>query len=464
MWFNLINMGANLRFVLLFCTIVVLAGRARAAGAPVEGTGAAHVWTLNSYLKGTPEEIRRIINFDLEQLIAERNALRSQMTHQQQVIETAQAEATDKLERNPDYVRLLEELRLANEEFEKVRVGGTSDERLNASFNALVAEQKLESKRHDSLTGDQTTKMFQTFLSRDQDRLKAKDDEIGRLEQWRERALAEVDDDTGFAWPMVPGVEGTVRTITPERLIARNEFETTFEVPEMLFLAGRREGQIVLQEVPTHTVRALVTGLDASGLRLGKPVNLSTTVFNVMRISNLPVGAVCILDHSPGDKELLLRTIHTLNADISPAELQEMAKTAARTKPDGQRWNTLVKLISSIPVEDQPTPDSGWTKDLLQKANEWFRHEVVLDTVEELAVVVDSGNDRGGNSFEINCNVVVEDRPDHAHDVILHCPSQMRARASRSHKGSRLKVHATIQAVTMRADGTLVVELEDPTF
>src|SRR6202035_3116064 len=169
------------------------------------------------------------------------------------------------------------------------RAAGSPEQRLDASMAYLQIEQKLAKMRHDALAGDQATRKLQSYQSPDQERLKAYEDAIGRTEAWRRHALEGIAEDKAFAWPMLEGVEGILRTITPERIISKDDFEGTVQVPETLHLRPRPE-DVAIGEVQVHPVLALISGKDTPSLRVGKPVKLAPTVFRVVRAASLPLG------------------------------------------------------------------------------------------------------------------------------------------------------------------------------
>lgn len=454
-------MGLSLRKPIVFFAVVALLGSARADEAGGERRDGARVWHLASYLNGTPEEIRRILSRDMEVLLAQRNTLLVEMSRRQEAIDAAQAYALDKLRRNPDLIRLQEMLKQAEAAWDDARTSGSPEERLDASLAYLQTEQKLDKMRHDAIAGDQATRKLQSYQAQDRERLRACNDAVGRTAMWRRNALEGIAEYKAFSWPLLEGVEGIVRTITPERIIGKDDFECTLQVPETLHLGLVRD-DLAVGEVQMHPVRVLISGMDTSALRVGKPVKLDTTVFHIVRTSILPIGGICVMRPVPGDLENLLKTINTLGVSITTAELDELVRSADRNKPEARHWGTIGQLLAAVPQDFVPKLSTTWSDSELEKVNDWLHHEVSLDTIVDMPVVIRSSIDRGGDTFQIGCDS--EDRPGHSNQILLRCDAWLRTKATQRRSGAHIKIKGTIQAVIMRKDGTLFVNVEDASF
>lgn len=418
------------------------------------------VWQLTDYLHGTPAELQRLLNHEVERLVAERAEELPKLAKYQASLLAAERAAQQRIVTDPDLIALQKQIHTAAERAEAAGREGTPDEKLVARTALLKLKAKLEKMQKDVTGGDKDCLLYREAVGHSQTSLKEFGNAIGRAEKWRRQLLDATENTVAIKWPLAEGSTGVIRTVTPTRVV-EDGFDAGYLAYETVGVSKDQEGLVTLQ-VRHHPVTLSVRGLEKMELHEGKSVNLDAKAFEIVRVTVDPsTGITCTLKPDTGDVSKLVKAITTLHADITTAELDAMVKSSDQNRPDAKHWTSVTQLLDAMPADLKQRHSTPLTREYLSKANDWLQKRS-SDTFELQEVQLSSASDLGDGTILVEAT---QDGPGgKKHDFVMRCPDTVKVKVSHMKRGVFIHVKGTIRTAMLRSDGTIGVALDDASF
>jgi hypothetical protein len=310
-------MGRAARLSSLLLALVPSA-LALAADRPAAGGERVVVGTqtfqLSKYVKGTPAEIRQMLQGPVDEFTAKLKEARRRVAECEADVEAARQAAAARAHQSPQYRQLADDLKRAEAALESSRRSGTVRQRLDASSRLNRLRADLDKLDRGAAASDPEVPRLEARAREERESVTRCADSLKKATSWRDQWTYAIECTFRMNAPLRTGRVGvlpTVKVLEPhseghEGVLVR------YEAPERQNLGEKVEG-IQTVNVVMKPVRLLL-GPDTPGARdarAGDELKLYRS-YRIEGVTTDADGAVYVAARCPVDPDLLMEEIMPL--------------------------------------------------------------------------------------------------------------------------------------------------------
>jgi hypothetical protein len=318
--------AARLLFLILACVPSALApGAEHGAGGGERVVVGTKTFQLSQYVKGTPVEIRRMLQGPVDEFTAKVKEARDREAACEADVEAARQAAVARAHESPKYRQLAAELKEAQAALDSARRSGTVQQRLGAGsrLNRLRAE--LDKLDKGAAASDAQVPRLEARVREERQSVERCADSLKKATAWRDQWTYAIECTFRMNAPVKPGRVGvlpTVKVLKPHTP-AHEGVLVQYAAPERQNLGEKIEG-IQTVNVVMKPVRLLL-GPDTPGAKDAKAGD-ELKLYRSYRIEGVTTdadGAVYLAARHEADPDLLMEEIMPLREiaqDQTPLE------------------------------------------------------------------------------------------------------------------------------------------------
>lgn len=280
-------------------------------------------WNLTDYLKGTPEQIRRILYKDIIRL--DRSIRDTEHAIEEAKLELAKdtADSLDRCHKRPDYVAAKAERDSAARDLIAARNGGQTEDRVRASSRFNRAKAITDRLEGEAISGNPHIHVDQQQLATNIGRLSDQQKSLSDAIAWKDHLLAAGANSLKLVWPVDPGATGFLGTVKVDE-VDGDKILVGYEVFEPTEQSDAGEGLVIRKGI-VHPVKLLITCPESHDCHQGSRLLLNRT-FEVVAEKEIGDVNCFIVRSSPSDADKLWQV---LTAPITDSELSA-AETSSK--------------------------------------------------------------------------------------------------------------------------------------
>ena len=321
------------RSVRLFRVVMPLLGliAATAAGGADAPRGAERRFELGKYVKGTPTEIRQMLQGPVDEFTEKTKDAKRRAAEREAALAKAKEGAAGRVRQSPQYQKLATDAAAAEASLEQLRRSGTAKQRLDASTRLNRFRASMEKMDKDAVAKDPEVARQTARLAEERESVVRCEQSLEKATAWRDQWVYAIECTFRFNAPLDAGEEAvlTVVKVLKPHGAGQEGVLVEYEAPEQTGLGKEIEGiqhvNVVMQK------HRLLLGPVTPGAAEARP-GQTLELFRTYRIEGMTTdadGPVYVAARKPADADALMAEIMPMRVTETPEAFRAKEKGKA---------------------------------------------------------------------------------------------------------------------------------------